>query len=128
MIIIISIIVLLVIKLIYDKINQNIKIGKEGGMLNKYRQLVNLILDGHENSKVVRVSKDAIVVECRSISGIIYFRIVQAFGKVAIQWNVENIVNGKHRLEWSFPEYLNQEKMMLQILIDVDKYQQNTLI
>jgi hypothetical protein len=127
MILIVSIIIIILLIFFYDKSQQNIKIGKEGGMKQKYKGLINHFLSGHENSRIIQETRDSIVVGSNSIGGSTYFNIVQTFSKVTIQWKCDVLLYGKHKLEWTFPEYMNQDQMISKICNDLEAYQKNVM-
>lgn len=61
------------------------------------------------------------------MGGTTLFILTQTFGNVTVQWKVDSPVFGKHKMEWDFPEYGDQEKMMEIIANDLEKFQQNLM-
>jgi hypothetical protein len=53
--------------------------------------------------------------------------LTQTFGNLTVQWKLESPIFGSHNMEWDFPEYLDQEKMIERIENDLGKYQMNMM-
>ncbi|WP_146011108.1 hypothetical protein [Siphonobacter sp. BAB-5405] len=106
---------------------QSIQVGKQGGMANKYKVLIGYLLEGHQNSRIIGQTGDSLTVGCASTGGQTIFNLVQTFGSLTVEWKMESPLFGKHRLEWQFPEYEDQEKMMRKLTNDLEKYQQNVI-
>lgn len=119
--------VFLVVKFIYDKSQQSIEIGKQGGMTNKYKVLISHLLGGHPNARIIRQTGDSIIVGSVSTGGQTVFDMVQTFGSLTVEWRMESPLFGKHKLKWTFPEYGDQDKMMERINNDLEKYQRNVI-
>ena len=124
---VIIIVIGVLIKFFYDKSQQVQKIVKEGGMQHKYRVLLDLLLSGHSNTKIFQVTADSVLLGVHSSGGTTLYRLLQTFGKVTITWTVDSPIYGKHKLEWTFDEYLDQEKMMDKIMNDLKQYQINVM-
>lgn len=126
MLIFIGLVVLFFVgKFFYDKNEQSVKVAKEGGMMNKYDLLIATLLGGHQNTKVYKLTGDSVELGVVSYGGSTMYFITQTFGKVTVQWKIDSPIYGQHKLEWDFPEYLDQEKMLARITNDVGKYQSN---
>lgn len=124
---IIIVIVLIIGKFAYDNSQQTIKVTKEGGMLNKYNLLAAYILHGHPLARITRQTSTSIDFCASSTGGATAFFLTQTFGSVTIQWKMRSPLFGDHKLEWDFPEYLDQEKMIARIDNDLEKYQRNVM-
>lgn len=126
-IIVVGIIVYILFLFFRDREKQKRKIALEGGMRNKYNVLVDYMLSGHQNCKIHQETADSILVGAVSYGGQTSFELVQTFGSVTIAWKAESPLFGKHKLEWQFPEYTNQEKIIRQINEELgDYYNDNT--
>jgi hypothetical protein len=125
--IIVIIIVIITIKFFYDKSQQASKIAKEGGMRNKYRDLIGYIIESDPKTKIFREDSDSITLGVSTIGGTTLFILTQTFGKLTVQWKVDSPVFGKHKMEWDFPEYGDPEKMIARIANDLSKYQSNIM-
>jgi len=121
------VIVFVIGKFLYDKSQQSIEVGKQGGMANKYAALIGHLLGGHQNVRIVKETSDSITVGSASAGGQTIFNLVQTFGNLTIEWKMESPMFGKHRLEWTFPEYGDQEKMIERLANDLEKYQKNII-
>lgn len=124
---IIIVIVLIVIKFIYDKNKQSVQIGRQGGMANKYKILVGHLMGGHSNTKIFQETSDSLSLGVSSAGGTTIFRLLQTFGKVTITWEMNSPLFGKHKLEWNFPEFMDQDEMFDRIGNDMAKYQENAI-
>jgi len=126
-IIIIAIMVFILIMFINDTSQQSSKIKKEGGMRNKYRELISYIMSQDSRSRIFQETSNSITLGLSNIGGTTLYILTQTFGKLTVQWKVDSPVFGKHSLEWDFPEYGDQEKMMYKIMDDLGKYQGNII-
>jgi hypothetical protein len=125
--IIIIVLAVIVVKFLYDKNQQSTKVTKEGGMLHKYKILIDFLMGGDSRTKIMQVKSDFVSLGVSSIGGSTVFSLTQTFGKVTVEWKIENPVFGKHNLQWEFDEYLDQEKMIDKIVNDLSKYQNNVM-
>lgn len=125
--IIIVVIVIMVIKFANDSNKQANAVAKQGGMRVKYRKLINHLLNGDANCKIIQETKAFISVGVSGISGSTVFFIQQTFGTVTIQYKVKSKVFGNHQLEWRFDEFADQDKMIEKILNDVNAYNNNMM-
>lgn len=125
---IIGIIVLIVIvKFIYDSNQQNVVVQKQGGMLNKYSILVQIIKSGDPRIQIQNIRGDSVDLVLSSAGGITAFYLTQTYGNLTVQWKVQSPLFGMHKMEWTFPEFLDQEKMYNRISNDLEKYQINVM-
>jgi len=125
--VIILIAVFIIGKFLYDRNKQASKITMEGGMRNKYRDLIKFLMSGDPRSKIFQETSDSITLGISNAGGTTLFVLTQTFGKVTVQWKVDGPVFGKHKMEWDFQEYGDQEKMAERIVNDTGKYQQNMM-
>lgn len=114
-------------KFLYNLSEQRIKVAKQGGMINKYNEVINLLLNGDSNSRIYNSSIDSITVGSSSGGSSVFFILTHTFGKLHIQWNLNSHSYGKHNLEWTFPEFADQYKMVEKMLNDVNIYQTNVV-
>ena len=84
-------------------------------------------MGGHPNSKIFQVTGDSLLLGVHSSGGTTLYRLLQTFGKITITWTVESPVYGKHRLEWNFDEFMDQNKMIEKIMNDLKQYQTNVM-
>lgn len=118
---------MIIIKFLYDRYQQSVQIGRQGGMSIKYRTLINFILNEQKNTKIYQETSDSITLGVSSAGGTTVFSLLQTFGKLSISWEMTSPLFGKHKLDWKFPEFMNQEKMFEQIANDLDNYQSNVI-
>lgn len=114
-------------KFIYDKNQQASKIAREGGMTSKYQVLIKHLMSGDSRSKVYQETSESITVGLSNVGGTTLFILTQTFSKLTVQWKVNSPVFGKHKMEWDFPEYADQDQIFNKILNDIEKYQQNMM-
>lgn len=126
--IVILIAVFVIGKFLYDRNMQASKVAMEGGMRNKYRHLIEYLLSGDSRAKIFHEASDSITLGISNRGGSTLFILTQTFGNVTVQWKIDNPLFGKHRLEWDFPEYGDQEAMAERIVNDTGKFQQNLMI
>lgn len=103
------------------------KVTMEGGMRNKYRDLIEYLMSGDSRSRIFNESSTSITVGLANMGGTTLFILTQTFGNVTVQWKIDSPVFGKHKMEWDFPEYADQVKMVERITNDLGKYQQNMM-
>lgn len=117
-----------ILRFIGKNLEQQKNVEKQGGMLNKYAHLANYILAGDPRTEISKITSDSLHIVLSSVGGgSTAFHLYQTFGKLTVQWKVASPVLGTHSLEWNFPEFLEQEKMVARINNDLMKYQQNVL-
>ncbi len=125
--ILILIISIFLIRFFYTRNKQAQKIAREGGMLHKYRTLIEIISSGDSRVKIYKVTSDSVLLGLSNIGGSTMFYLTQTFGHISVQWKVDSPILGKQSLEWDFDEYLDQEKMFEKINNDITKYQNNMM-
>ena len=127
--IVITIALLLIILFLFikDTGGQAIQVNKEGGMRNKYSELINILLSEDPRSQIFKETSISITLGLSNSGGTSLYILTQTYGELNVQWKVESPVFGKHELEWEFPEYSNQSKMAQRIANDTAKYQQNVM-
>ncbi|WP_288316090.1 hypothetical protein [uncultured Mediterranea sp.] len=123
----IGLIVFIGIKFIIDYNKQANYVAKQGGMKRKYGTLINYLLALHEENRILQEGTTHIRLGYISFGGSVIFNIVQTFGNVTIQWESNNQLFGKHKLEWNFNEFMNQEEMIHKILHDINVYSSNVV-
>ena len=123
----IALIVYIIGKFLYDKYQQSTKIAMQGGMRNKYHELIGFLMKGDSRIKIYQETSDSITLGISGIGGSSLFILIQTFSQVKVQWKVESPLYGKHKLEWNFREYDDQTKMAEIILNDTSEYQQNLM-
>jgi hypothetical protein len=124
---IIIVVAIIIIKFLYDSQKQNVQVAKEGGMRNKYSLVVHHILDGDSRARIIKETASSIDIGMVSAGGATSFFLTQTYGKLTVQWKMRSPVFGNHSLEWDFPEFLDQEKMLERMNNDLEKYQMNVM-
>lgn len=116
-----------IIKFLKANNEQASSVAKQGGMRKKYRTLVNHFLSGRSDCRVVRETGTSIVVGSSSAGGSTYFDIVQTFGTVTVVWRSSSVMLGKHKIEWEFNEFMDQNDMIKKIDNDTEVYMMNVI-
>lgn len=116
-VIIILIIAAILFFFIRDWYKQNKKMAKEGGMITKYKLLIDFLKEGDPRTKIYRATNDEVVVGLEVMGGYSKFTLYQTFETITIQWISESNIYGKHKLNWEFAQNLDQQKM-IQLIAD----------
>lgn len=119
---IITLVVLILIKFIYDSAKQSGKIKSEGGIRNKYSILINHLLEGHPDCRIYQETNTFVSVGVSSAAGSTMYYIFPSYGNVTIRMEIKNNpLLGNVNKEWKFPENMNQEDMMFKISSDIEQ-------
>ena len=91
------------------------------GMKTKYAKLLEHILDGHKDSKILVETRTYIRAGISNEGGETLFHIQQSTGNtVIIQYEVKhNPIVPSFQLEWVFPDNMNQDEMMIEMARDI---------
>ncbi|MBM6865151.1 hypothetical protein H6A66_08225 [Bacteroides caecigallinarum] len=95
----------------------------ERGMRLKYSQLINHILEGHKDCKIITETRTYIRVGVSNYGGDTIFHIQQCPNNIVmIDYDVSNNpIFGKFSLRFTFPDDMNQDDMMEKIGLGVQK-------
>lgn len=95
----------------------------DGGMRLKYSKLLNHILEGHNDCKIITETRTYIRAGVSNYGGTTMFHIQQCPNHtVMIDYDVSNNpVLGKFSLRFTFPDDMDQDLMMEQIGLGVQK-------
>lgn len=98
-------------------------VNNSGGMRVKYARLLENILSGHKDSKVLVETRTYLRAGVSNYGGTTLFHIQQSTGnKVIIQYEVkDNPAVPAFQLEWVFPDDMDQDEMMVVISNDIQK-------
>ena len=121
-VIILALITWIFIQFFKDVNKQARHVQAGGGMRKKYEILVDYLLYMEPGGRIIDETNTNITIGYQGASGYIIFDIIQTFGTITIQYKAENIIYGKHKLEWIFNEYAPQNQMIEQIIKDVESY------
>lgn len=119
------VVLIVIIKFVYDSSQQKEAVQKQGGMTNKYSTLIAHIMAGDPRTQITKITSDSVDIVLSNVGGATAFFLTQTFGKLTVQWKVQSPIYGNHKLEWDFPEFLDQNKMIERITNDVGQYQMN---
>lgn len=95
----------------------------DGGMRKKYSKLLNHILEGHKDAKIVTETRTYIRAGVSNYGGTTMFHIQQCPNNtVMIDYDVSNNpVVGKFSLRFTFPDNMDQDEMMVEIGLGVQR-------
>ena len=119
------IVAFVVIKFLIDMSKQGSQVAAEGGMRQKYRVLIDHLMSGDPRIQIIREDRTAVLVGMSSVGGSTTFDVVQTFGSVTVKWNVNSPLFGRHSVEMSFPESMDQNEMAERLENKIGAYQEN---
>lgn len=98
-------------------------VRSDGGMRMKYSKLLNHILEGHKDSKIIMETRTYIRAGVSNYAGSTIFHIQQCPNHtVIIDYDVSNNpIWGQFSLRFTFPDDMDQDAMMEQIALGVQK-------
>ena len=120
-----AIIVAVVVYFIYKFVNESndvvAKTEKEGGMRKKYHVLLDFILTGHSDAKIVQETRTFISAGVSNYGGSTMFYIQQSSGgKCIIRYEIKNNpIISNYQLQWIFPDDMDQTLMLARMIADI---------
>lgn len=115
------IILIIVVFIIYlfqkDKSEMLEKIDLSGGLQERYNEFVNFFVDKH-GFKLRKLTKAEIILELNEPKVKMLVQLIQSFDNVLIHWHSINNF-GEVKLNWEFPDKMEQSKMTEKIMNDV---------
>ena len=98
-------------------------VRSDGGMRLKYAKLLNHILEGHKDCKIIAETRTYIRAGVANYGGTTMFHIQQCPNNtVMIDYEVSNNpVFGKFSLRFTFPDNMDQDEMMEQIGLGIQR-------
>lgn len=124
-IIIISFLIVIIGKFLWDRAKMERKILREGGMRKKYETFINLILQQDQEAKVVNEKPSDISIVLTSISGRVIINILATFRSVTVTWLLDSYLLGDHKLIWEFDKDEEQEYMFERMNKEINVYMEN---
>lgn len=126
-VVILIIIIVVLVSFMAKNKKQETYIAKQGGMKNKYKEIIEFILSQDKRASIINETGNSILLGLNSVGGQTTFQLVQTYGNLTVQWKMNSPMFGKHELEWTFNEFLDQDKMISKIENDLSKYQTNVM-
>ena len=115
-ILILVIVAFFIARFVYDSVKQSSEIRSDGGIRTKYKTLIEHLLNGHERCRILQDTNTFVSVGIIGPAGSQIYHIYPSFGKVTIQMEIKNNpLFGKMKMDWTFPENMNQEEMVYNI-------------
>lgn len=110
---IIAIVAFIILKFIYDSVKQSSEVKAEGGIRKKYSVLINHFLNSHERCRVLQDSNTFVSVGIIGPAGSQIYHVYPSYGNVSIRMEIKNNpIFGNMKMEWTFPEDMDQEDMI----------------
>ena len=104
-------------KFIFDSLNQSKEMKIQGGIRKKYSKLVQSLLEADPRAKVIQETDTFMNIGVSGPAGAQTFLLQQTFGYFTIQIVVKNNpLLGDMKIERSFPEGMDQELMMAELM------------
>ena len=101
------------------------QVAKQGGMKNKYKELIDVIMSINPDYKITNVTSDSITIGYTTAVGVEQFTLKQQIREINIIWELYTVIYGKHILDWNFHEFENTEIIFERLINDLTKYQKN---
>lgn len=124
-IVIISFLVLIIGKFLWDRAKMERRILKEGGMRKKYETFINLILQQDKEARVVNEKPSDISIVLTTMSGRVIINILATFRSVTVTWLLDSYLLGNHKLMWEFDKDEDQEYMFERMNKEINVYMEN---
>lgn len=105
-------------KFVLDSINQSNDIKSQGGVRTKYAHLIQSLLDSDPRARILQETNTFVNVGISGPAGAQSFFLQQTFGKLSVQIVIKNNpLLGNMTIERTFPEDMDQDEMMKQLMI-----------
>ena len=124
-IVIISFLVLIIGKFLWDRAKMERRILREGGMRKKYETFINLILQQDKEARVVNEKPSDISIVLTTMSGRVIINILATFRSVTVTWLRDSYLLGNHKLMWEFDKDEDQEYMFERMNKEINVYMEN---
>ena len=124
-IVIISFLVLIIGKFLWDRAKMERRILRDGGMRKKYETLINLILQQDKEARVVNEKTSDISIVLTTMSGRVIINILATFRSVTVTWLLDSYLLGNHKLMWEFDKDEDQEYMFERMNKEINVYMEN---
>jgi hypothetical protein len=103
------------------------RVAKQGGMKNKYKKLIEVIMSINPDFKIINLTSDSITIGYNTAVGAEQFTLKQQIREINIIWELYTVIYGKHILDWNFHEFENTEIIFERLINDLSKYQKNII-
>lgn len=119
--IILIVVGIILFKFLTDLNKERNKLDAQGGMKEKYSYLIDEILSGHPNCRILDEKKQTIIIGVSSMGGTTTFTLMQTFGSLSVTYEVNSPVYGKFKENWTFDENMSQERMFDKMIYEIAK-------
>ncbi|MBN1181189.1 MAG: hypothetical protein JXB49_02805 [Bacteroidales bacterium] len=124
-IVIISFLVLIIGKFLWDRAKMERRILREGGMRKKYETFINLILQQDKEARVINEKPSDISIVLTTMSGKVIINILATFRSVTVTWLLESYLLGNYKLMWEFDTNEDQEYMFERMNKEINAHMEN---
>lgn len=114
-IIAITLVVIIVFCFTKDTYEENKKVSKEGGIIKKYKVLIDSILSIDPHMKIISATNTYCYIATRETYGQVAFYLQHTYGQINIKIEFNNPDYGAQSLEFDFDENMPQEDMIYHI-------------
>lgn len=121
-IIIFFIIALVLGKFFWDKHKLELSIKNRGGMLIVYKDLIDLLMATHPDSKIFSETASNIRLGVANSYTITLFDILENFKVITITYRIKSKFFGEHKLVWEFDKKEDPEFIMYKMNADIKAY------
>ncbi|WP_335965240.1 hypothetical protein [Galbibacter sp. PAP.153] len=121
------IIAIIIFLFVSSKKEENIRVAKQGGVKHKYGTLIAYLLSSHPKMETQKLNTDSITMAVIEPGVRTEFSIRHGFESVSVFWSHHSTGYGRHRLDWTFPEFQSQEEMINEIEDDIAAYEHKLL-
>ncbi len=101
------------------------KVAKEGGIRNKYKDLINYFIDSDPEMKIIKETNMYCNLAAQHYYAYLSFRFQHTFDKINISAYINHRYLGDHKLDWVFHENMPQDDMIYHIEKKINEYMNN---
>lgn len=107
-----------------NKENLNNSIAEQGGMVEKYNYIVDVLLD-YPGARIIELKSNCLIICVEDKFVITHFKILQSFNSYEIYWDHKSTTFVHHKLNWSFPEYMSHTSAINLVANEINDYSNN---
>lgn len=124
-IIIISLLVVVFGKFLWDRARMERSVMREGGMRKKFEKLISLMVSLDSRTRIEDETPSNITLVLSTFGAITKIGILMTFKTVTISYATKSELFGTHRLQWEFDKDEDQEFIFAKMNKDIGAYMQN---
>lgn len=120
-----GIIIIVLAIFLKDLLKNKKEIANSKGVESKYYHLIELIINGDSNPRIIKKTKSQLTIQAGGPSTVVLYNLVFAFNSLTVVYSINSYVTGKHSFELVFRDNLTQEEMYEQICVKINELAQN---